>query len=144
MDEAVQIELDDGMVRGFVAVQKELARFNLPAGGEPDPKMMAQIEAVAKKHGFPSFADFEDVAYNVSLVIGAIDPQTGTFGGDPTAALRHEMAELTADRSVPAAEKRQMLDDMRQAVAHMPKSLQYAGNVDVVMRHMADIEQLAS
>ena len=142
MDGAAQMQLDDRMVKGFVAVQKELARFDIMPGSEPDPRMMAQIEAVATKHGFPSFADFEDVAYNVTLVLGGLDPQTGNFG-DPSTALRNEIAALTADPSVPASEKRQLLEEMRQAVSTMPKTLDFPGNVDVVMRHFDDIQQLA-
>jgi hypothetical protein len=42
----------------------------------PDPKTQAELEAIAKKHGFKGFAEYDDVAANILLVMGGIDPQT--------------------------------------------------------------------
>lgn len=142
--QVTQIALDDRMVTSYIAAQRDVSGFfqraGFSPGDEPDAKMLAQLDALARKHGFAGFAQFDDVATNVSLVMGGLDPQTGEFS-EPTAGLRHEIAEVTADRSIPAAEKKQLLDEMREALATMPRTLDFPGNVDVVMRRAAEIEE---
>jgi len=49
-----QIALTDKQVEGVVAAQKEMNPITekLPDNAPADPKVMAQLEAIAKKHGF--------------------------------------------------------------------------------------------
>ena len=49
------------------------------AGDKPDPALQAELEGIAKKHGFASFAEFDDVAANISIVMAGLDPQIGGF-----------------------------------------------------------------
>ena len=55
-----QVKLDNKMVESFIAAQKEIAEFaqKNPAsqGDKPDPKVEAELDGIAKKHGFTSFA----------------------------------------------------------------------------------------
>ena len=41
----------------------------LPENGQPDAKAMAQIDAVAKKNGFASAQEYNDVTDNIGMVI---------------------------------------------------------------------------
>ena len=57
-----QIALTDKQIEGVLASQKELDAITekLPenAMDKPDPKVTAQLDAVAKKYGFADYADY--------------------------------------------------------------------------------------
>ena len=71
-----QVKLTEAQIQGFLGAQKEMAALAQKQGGQPtdkpDPKVQADIEAIAKRHGFPSFVDFDDVAFNISIVMGGL------------------------------------------------------------------------
>ena len=46
----------------------------LPDNAKPDPKVTAQLEAVAKKNGFASYDEYNNVVDNISLVLGRLRP----------------------------------------------------------------------
>lgn len=139
-----QIKLTDSHIKGFIGAQKEMAEFAQKQGGQatdkPDPKVQAELEAIAKRHGFQSFVEFDDIAFNISMVMGGLDPQTGAFT-DPISSIKKEIADITADKTIPEKDKKQMLDELAEALKHTPP-LQYPENVDVVKKHRADIEKV--
>lgn len=139
-----QIKLTEQMIKSFIAAQKAIADYaqkNPPtASDKPDPKVQAELDAISKKHGFASFADFDDVAYNISIVMGGLDPQTGVFT-DPLAALKKEIDDVTADKSIPEAEKKKMLDELREAMKQTP-ALKFPENVELVKQHRAELEKV--
>jgi hypothetical protein len=78
-DESVkQIALTDVQIENFIAAQKEMNAIiaTAPQGDQPDPKIMEQLEALAKKYKFANYAEFDDVAENIALVMSGIDPDT--------------------------------------------------------------------
>jgi hypothetical protein len=139
-----QVKLTDAHITGFIGAQKEIAALAQKQGGQPtdkpDPKVQAEIEAIAKRHGFQSFVDFDDVAFNISMVMGGLDPQTGAFT-DPISSIKKEIADITADKTIPEKDKKQMLDELNEALKNTPP-LQYPENVEVVKKHRADIEKV--
>jgi len=139
-----QVKLTDTHIKGFVGAQKEMASLAQQQGGQPtdkpDPKVQAELEAIAKRHGFQSFVDFDDIAFNISMVMGGLDPQTGAFT-DPITSIKKEIADINADATIPAKDKKQMLDELNEALKHTPP-LQYPENVEVVKKHRADIEKV--
>jgi len=77
-----QIALTAKHIEGFIAAQKDMATVAEKMQGnsdKPDPKVQAELEAIAKKHGFASFAEYDDVAANISMVMAGIDPQSRAF-----------------------------------------------------------------
>ena len=55
-------------------------------GADPDkrdPKVDAQAAAVAKKNGFASLAQYEDVSMNITMIMFGIDPQTRSSPSRP-------------------------------------------------------------
>jgi hypothetical protein len=65
----------------------------------------AQAAAVAKKHGFASLAQYDDVSMNITMIMSGIDPQTKKFT-EPPDQIKSEIAALKADKSLPEAEKK--------------------------------------
>lgn len=96
--EVKQIKLTEKYIQGFIAASKDMASLNDDANpDQPDPKIEA--EAVAKRNGFASLAEYEDVAMNISMIMTGIDPQTKKFT-EPPEQIRKQIAALKADKSV--------------------------------------------
>lgn len=138
-----QIELTDEKVAAFISAQKDFAPLasKLAEGGEsPDPALTKQLEEIAKKHGFASFAEFEDVGANVTIVLDGLDRQSGTYT-DPVEKMKKELDEIKADNTIPADDKKLAVDDLTQEIA-AAQPLKYKTNIDVVKKHINEIEQL--
>ena len=142
-DDFKQIELDDKMMTSFLAAQKDyepLTKKLMDAGEGPDDALKKELDAVAQKHGFADFAGFEDVGANITLVLDGIDPESGEFT-DPKVLMQKELEEIKADDSIPADEKKSIIADQEELIATVPP-IKYPGNVEVVKKHMDEIEAL--
>ena len=109
------------------------------AGDKPDAKLQAELEAVATKNGFTSFAELDDIAANISMVMAGLDPQSGEYM-DPIEAIKKEMEEIKKDDKIPDKDKKQMLEEMDQALKTTPP-LQHKENVAIVKKFQKDIEK---
>lgn len=141
-DDVKQIKLTDEQVTHFIAAQADLAAIASKiqaAGDKPDPTLQAELEGIAKKHGFQTFAELDDVAANISIVMAGLDSGTGNFV-DPVDALKKEREEVQKDSTIPEADKKQLLDELNEAIGTTPR-LQYKENVDIVKAHRAEIEK---
>jgi len=75
--EVKQIKLTEKHIQGFMAAFQDMAKlYDAADPDKPDPKVEAQAEAIAKKNGFASLDEFDDVSFNISMTISGIDPQT--------------------------------------------------------------------
>jgi len=140
--EVKQIKLTDAQVKSFISAQSDLAAIASKiqsAGEKPDPALQAELENIAKKHGFKDFAELDDVAANISIVMAGLDSQTGDFV-DPVEALQKELEDVKKDESIPATDKKQLVDELTEAIKTTPP-LQNRENIDVVKAHRAEIEQ---
>lgn len=139
--DVTQIKLTEEHVKGFIAAQKDLAAVSAKlqeAGDKPDDTLQNELEAIAKKFGFKSFQELDDVAANISIVMAGLDPESGNFT-DPQEALKKELTDIQADGSIPAEEKKQLVDELTEAIQTTPP-LQHKENIDVVKKHRAEIE----
>lgn len=142
-DDLKQIELNDKLVSSFIAAQKDFAPLSskLAEGGDkPDAALTAQLEEIAKKNGFASFAEFEDVGANITIVLDGLDRSSGTYT-DPAEKMKKELEEIKADDSIPADDKKLAVDDLTQEIA-AAQPLKYKNNIDVVKKHIAELEKL--
>ncbi|MEH2510721.1 hypothetical protein V1291_002075 [Nitrobacteraceae bacterium AZCC 1564] len=132
-----QIELNEKQVESLLAAQKEMDAVSdkLPAGASdnPDPKLQAQFDAIAKKNGFASFDEYGTVYDNVSLVMSGIDPKTKAFT-EPPEALKKQIAAVQAEAKIPAKDKKAILDDMNEALKTI-EPVKYPGNVTLVTKY---------
>jgi len=136
-----QIPLTAKHVEGFIAAQKDMATVAEKMQGnsdKPDPKVQAELESIAKKHGFASFAEYDDVAANISMVMAGIDPQTKAFT-EPQIAIKKEIEEVTADKSIPEKEKKQMLDELNDALKSAAP-IQFPSNIEIVTKYYDKID----
>jgi hypothetical protein len=133
-EEVDEIALTTKHIDSFIATQKEIFPITskLQSDAAPSQQMMAQLENIAKKNGFKDFNEFGDVGANIGMIYGGIDPQSRKY--DPQAMIQKEIAAVNADTKIPAAQKRQIVDDLKQAASSIPK-LKYPGNADLVVQN---------
>jgi hypothetical protein len=136
-----QIPLTDKHIEGFISAQKDMASVAEKMQGnsdKPDPKVQAELETIAKKHGFASFQEYDDVAANISMVMAGIDPQSRAFT-EPKVAIQKEIDEVKGDNSIPEKEKKQMLDELAEALKSA-QPIQHPGNVELVKKYWEKID----
>ena len=137
-----QIKLTEDQVTRFIAAQADLAAIASKiqdAGEKPDPALQTELEGIATKHGFSTFAELDDVAANRSIVMAGLDTESGNFV-DPVEALRKQRDDVQKDKTIPDADKKQLIDELSEAINTTPQ-LQYKENVDIVKAHRAEIEK---
>lgn len=137
-----QMKLTDEQVKNFVAAQPDLAGVApklQEAGDNIDPALQAELDAIAKKHGFASFTELDDVAANISIIMAGIDSKSGEFT-EPVEALKKELADVTADASIPDADKKQLVEELNEAINSTPR-LEHLENVELVKAHRTEIEK---
>jgi hypothetical protein len=124
---ATQIKLTEKHVEGFIAAQKETSALfekiqSAAFSGQVNTKYQAELEAVTKKNGFKNFAEYEAVAANISMVMAAMDPQTGVFA-DPRTAIKKESKTRAPTRQFRLVKKRHCLrSSMRRSNRRSPLS----------------------
>ena len=101
---------------------------------QPDPKI------VAKRNGFASLAEYEDVAMNISMIMTGIDPQTKKFT-EPPEQIRKQIAALKADKSVPEGEKKDDLEELETALK-TARPIQFKENITLVLKYFDELTPL--
>jgi hypothetical protein len=139
--EAKQIKLTEKHIQGFMAASKDMAKLYASANPDkPDPKVEAQAAAVAKKNGFASLDEYDDVSFNISMIMSGIDPQTKKFT-EPPEQIKKEIAALKADKSVPESEKTEELAEL-EAVLKNAKPIQFKENIALVLKYFDKLAPL--
>jgi hypothetical protein len=136
-----QIALTDKQVTGAIAAQKEMNPITakMQENAKPDPKVMTQLEGIAKKNGFASYDEFGSVMDNIGLVLGGIDPATKKYVGSE-AVIKSEIAQVEADKKMSAADKKQALEDLNAALKVPEPAVQNKGNIDLVSKYYDQLE----
>jgi chromosome segregation ATPase len=136
-----QIKLTEKHVQGAMAAYQDMAKVYEGANADkPDPKLEARAEAVAKKNGFASLAEYDDVWANISLIISGIDPQTKKFT-EPSEQIKKEIAALKADKSVSESEKKEDLAELEAALKDA-KPIQFKENIALVLKYFDKLAPL--
>jgi hypothetical protein len=131
-----QMALTEKQIEGVLAASKEMDAITakIPENAKPDPKVDAQLDAVAKKNGFASYAEYNDVTDNISMVMSGFDPATKQYVG-AEAVLKTQIAAVQADKKMPAKDKKQALDEMNAALKTPAPTIENKGNIDLVAKY---------
>jgi hypothetical protein len=131
-----QMALTDQQVQNVLAAQTEMNAVTdkIPQNAKPNPKVIAQLDAVAKKNGFAGSDEYNNVVDNISLVLGGFDPQTKKYVGDE-AVLKSQIAAVQADKKMSAKDKKMALDDMNAALKTPAPVIENKGNIDLVEKN---------
>lgn len=133
-----QIALTEKQVQSVLAAQKDFNALGderpVASPGQPAPNMLSQLENTAKKHGFAGYADYTIVLDNIGLVIGGFDPKTKTYVGTE-AALRLRIAAVQADKTLPADDRKEALEELNAALKTLPPAVENKGNIVLVGKY---------
>ena len=132
-----EIPLTEKQVEGFIAAQKDLTALaqKMPPrpGDKPDPKVIQELETIAKRHGFANFSEYGDVAASIGIVMAGLDPKTKSFS-EPPEVVKQEIEEIMADRSIPAKEKGQILEGLKEMLKRA-EPIRQRSNIELVKKH---------
>lgn len=131
-----QAALTDKQLDGVLAAQKDMDAITekLPENTAPDAKVIAQLDGVAKKHGFASYDEYNNVVDNISLVLGGFDPATKKYVGNE-AVLKSQIAQVEADKKMPAKDKKEALDELNEALKNPAPAIENKANIDLVGKY---------
>ncbi len=137
-----QVALTEKQIQAVLAASKEMdaVMSKLPEDAQPDAKTQAELEAIAKKNGFASYDDYNNVSDNIGLVISGFDPATKKYVGNE-AVIKAQIAQVQADKSMSAKDKKDALGDLNDALKNPPPAVQNKGNIDLVAKYY---DQLAA
>jgi hypothetical protein len=143
-DSIKQVKLSDAHIKGFISAQADMAKISekmqATTSEKPDPKIQAELETIATKNGFKDFAEYDDVAANISMVMAGIDPQTGTYT-DPISSIKKEIEEVTADKTLQDKDKKQMLEELNEALKSA-QPVQFPENIEIVKKNRVEIDKV--
>jgi len=131
-----QMALTEKQIEGVLAAQKDMDAITekLPENAKPDPKITAQLEAVAKKNGFAGYDEYNDVVENISLVLGGFDPATKKYVGSD-AVIKAQIAQVQADKKMSPKDKKEALADLNEALKSPAPAIENKGNIDLVAKY---------
>jgi len=131
-----QIALTDKQVQAVISAAKEMDPITekLPENAKPDPKIIAQLDGVAKKNGFASYDEYNDVVDNITLVLGGFDSATRKYVGSE-AVIKAQIAQVKADTKMPADNKKDALADLNEALKSPAPAIENKGNIDLVAKY---------
>ena len=131
-----QMALTEAQVTGVLSAAKEMDPITekLPDDGKPDPKIIAQLDGVAKKNGFASYDDYNNVIDNISIVLTGFDPATKKYVG-PETVIKAQIAQVQADKKMPAKDKKEALADLNAALKSPAPPIENKGNIDLVAKY---------
>jgi hypothetical protein len=133
-----QIRLTERQIQGFIAAQKDMAA--IAELDHRDPRLQTDSETVAKKNGFKDFAEYDEVAANILMVFAGIDPQSKRYT-DPQTAMKKKIAEITADKTIPKKDKKELLSEFEKRL-DAAQPVQYPGNIELVRKHYDQIHPI--
>ena len=138
-----QMALTDKQIEGVLAAQKDIDAIieKLPENAKPDPKVVAQLEAVAKKNGFASYDEYTNVVENISLVLAGFDPATKKYVGSD-AVIKSQIAQVEADKKISAKDKKQALADLNEALKAPEPPIENKGNIDLIAKYYNELADL--
>jgi hypothetical protein len=129
-------QMTDKQIDGVLAAQKDMDAITqkLPPNAAPSPKVIAQLDAVAKKNGFASYDSYNDVVENVTLVLSGFDPVSKKYVGFE-AATKAQIAQVQANKQMSAKDKKDALAELNDALKSPPPAIENKGNIDLVAKN---------
>jgi hypothetical protein len=131
-----QMALTEKQIAGVLAAQSDMDAITdkLPENAKPDPKITAQLEAVAKKNGFANYDEYSGVVDNIGLVLGGFDPKTRKYVGTD-AVIKAQIAQVEADTKMSAKDKKEALAGLNEALKAPGPVIENKGNIDLVAKY---------
>lgn len=136
-DPTQQIALTPAQIDAFIAVQKPMGEVigKLPAADQdnPNPGVLAKLDAIAKAHKFADYDDYQTVSDNIALVMAGIDPESKKYMGADV-LLKQQINALEADKSMSAEDKKEQLAQLNAALKSV-EPVKISANIPLVEKY---------
>jgi hypothetical protein len=131
-----QMALTKKQIEGVLAAQKDMNAISEKQSEHAMPYLIVteQLESAAKKHGFASYDEYNNVVDNVSLIFAGFDPTTKKYIGSE-AVIRAQIAQVESVKNVPAEEKEEALTELNNALKSPAPPVENKGNIDLVAEY---------
>jgi hypothetical protein len=131
-----QMALTDNQVEGVLAAQKDMDAITakLSDDAKPDPKVTAQLDDIARKNGFASYDEYNNVVDNISIVLAGFDPATKKYVG-AEAVIKAQIAQIEADKKMSPRDKKEALAGLHDALNSPAPPIENKGNIDLVTKY---------
>jgi len=133
-----QVRLTERQIQRFIAAEKDMAV--VADFDQRDPRLETESENVAKKNGFKDFAEYDEIAANILMVFAGIDPQSKQYT-DPQTAMKEKIAEITADKTIPKRNKKELLNEYEKRLK-AAQPIQYPSNIELVRKYYNRIHRI--
>lgn len=137
-----QVELTEKQIKGMLAASKDIDAITDNAPEDIDklkPETIARLDAVARRSGLASYAEYLNVNENVSLVLTGYDPVTKRYVGRE-ALINLRMARIQSDKKMSAAGKKEAITDLNDALQFSMPAVKYKGNIDLAIKYRGQID----
>ena len=130
-----QIPLMAQQIEGFIKGNREVSALfaKIEDAESPDPKMLDGLDEAARKYGFKDFADFDQVAETIDVVMDGIDPRTRQFTQPPD-RIKKQIAEAEANKRLSEEDRKELLEELNEAL-ESAQVVQYPDNVALVIKY---------
>ncbi len=137
-----QVPITDAQVQQMLAAKGDLDAIDAKYGNDKseaaDKKAMAEAEVAVQKAGFKGgLAEFDNVAFSVGVVLGALDENNTMMSKDQIVARTRKEIETSA---MPDAEKKKALVEMEKSIGEIETPL--AANIEIVKKQSAKLRQM--
>jgi hypothetical protein len=128
------IKLTPDHIKQFIAVEPAMAaiakKYDIKPEDSPKQEVKDELEKTAKANGFANYFEYLDVATNISMSLGGVDENGKAV--DPIVQINKEIAEIEAEKSIDAEQKKLILKELAEAL----------DNARLVGQHRAAIEKV--
>jgi len=136
---ARQMALTEKHIESLLAAQKDIDAFTAktsPSSSvtQTNANVVAQLDAVVKKHGLANYSEYNIVLDNIGLVMAGMDPRAKTYIG-PAAVTKQKIATIQEDRSMSAESKKEALSELDAAANAPLPPVEHKGNIDLVAKY---------
>ena len=136
---ARQLALNEQQIESLLAAHKDIDAFTAKTSpsssvAQTNANIVAQLDAVVKKHGFANYRDYNIVLDNIGLVMAGMDPKAKTYVG-PAAVTKQKIAAVQADKTMSAEDKTEALSELEAAAKTPLPPVEHKGNIDLVAKY---------
>jgi hypothetical protein len=131
-----QIQLTAKQIEQYVAAFKQMAPLFEKldaAAGNPDPKLLATINAAVKKFGFKDLDEYDQVVVSIVAVLDGVDPKTRQYT-NPIELIKKDIAAVQADKAMSPAERKKALEALNAELSEV-QPVQHPANIPLVIKY---------
>ncbi len=139
-----QIVLSQKLIENYISVQADLNPLIEEIHGRApysDPKLHAEIDAIAKKHGFSDFTELDNTSFSINIILINIDFEAGEHI-DSKKMYQKELEDLKSDSTIPKADQEQLIEELEKVIAMTEDVL--VENVELVMQNRDKLRDIVT